>query len=560
MKRNWDLDELIEQFTFLPNELSIIGNKTGTTRLGFAVTFKYFQYEAKFPRARWEVPKVIIEYIAKQTQTEMNQFKLYDMDSRTFFNHKAQIRDFFGFREATVEDANNMTEWLSKHVLYYNLDIEHLKVEAYKRFRELHIEPPTPDRIDRLTKSAIYAYENQFFQDIYEKLSQDSISKIDCLIKDLSAYEEDELSSNNEDNISFSDLRADPGRIGLESVFKEITKLKTIQQIGLPSDLFNNIPQKVLNKYKLRVVSEDLRELRRHSEAVRYTLLAAFFWLRCREIIDNLIELLILIIHRIGVRAERKVDKELIKDFRKVNGKTGILFQMADAALNNPDGIIREVLFSVVNENTLKALVKEFKNTGSAYKKKVYTVMRASYSTHYRRMIPEILDTLEFRSNNDIHKPVIKALEVIRKYYHIGTHHFSEGDNIPIDGVIKPGMKEAVIEKDDTGRDKINRINYEIVTLQSLRDKLRCKEIWVVGANRYRNPDEDLPVDYEERKEEHYKALKQPLDAEDFINKIRQAMYDGLSKLNAGIPKNPKVRFTDRGNGWISISPSEPQP
>jgi hypothetical protein len=30
-----------------------------------------------------------------------------------------------------------------------------------------------------------------------------------------------------------------------------------------------------------------------------------------------------------------------------------------------------------------------------------------------------------------------------------------------------------------------------------LRERLRCKEIWMVGANRYRNPDEDLPTDFE---------------------------------------------------------------
>ena len=59
---------------------------------------------------------------------------------------------------------------------------------------------------------------------------------------------------------------------------------------------------------------------------------------------------------------------------------------------------------------------------------------------------------------------------------------------MPIDGVIKTGMKETIIEKDDSGNERINRINYEIVVLQALRDKLSCKEIWVVGANRYQKP------------------------------------------------------------------------
>lgn len=561
MKRNWELEDLIEHFTFLPNELALTENKVGDARLGFAVMFKFFQYEARFPYSKNEIPKVVIEYIAKQIKVDESLFEHYELDSRTYFSHKAQIREFFGFREPTAEDTNNMTEWLCKHVLYYDLDIDHLKTEVLKRFRELHIEPPTPDRVDRLTKSAIYTYENQFFQDIYQKLSKECISRMDCLINDLTTYDETEIDYSTEgDSMSFSELRADPGRIGLESVFREVVKLKTIQQLGLPENLFSNMPQKVVKKYKLRAVSEDIRELRRHPEPVRYTLLSAFFWLRCREITDNLIELLIQIIHRISVRAERKVEKQFINDFKKVNGKTNILFQMADAALNNPDGIVRQVLYPVVSENTLKAIVKEFKNTGAQYRQKVYTVMRASYANHYRRMVPQILDTLEFRSNNEVHQPVIKALELIKKYYNIGSHYFSDVENIPIEGVIRSGMREAVIEKDEEkGIERINRMNYEIVALQALRDKLRCKEIWVVGADRYRNPDEDLPTDFEERREENYRALKQPLDADEFINKIRQAMYDGLSKLDIGMPKNSKVRLTDRGTGWITISSSEPQ-
>lgn len=83
-----------------------------------------------------------------------------------------------------------------------------------------------------------------------------------------------------------------------------------------------------------------------------------------------------------------------IKDFRRVNVKTNLLFQMADVAFNNLDGIIKQVLFPVVNENTLKVLVKEFKSTGAQYRQKVYTVMRASYSSHYRRMVPELLNIL----------------------------------------------------------------------------------------------------------------------------------------------------------------------
>lgn len=560
MKRIWELEELIEHFTVMPNEMALISNKTGETRLGFMVLLKFFQMEARFPNSKNEIPKVVVKYIAKQMQLIGVQFD-YDLNSRTHYYHKAQIREFFGFREPTSADANNLTEWLSKYVFYHDANLDNLKAEAYSRLRELHIEPPTAERIDRITKSAINIYEDHFFKETYSKLSREAIGIMDYLLKELTVYEENEINYNNDDNaISFSDLRADPGRIGLESVLKEVSKLQTIQQINLPTNLFSNISQKILKKYRHQVLSEDLTEIRRHPEPMRYTLLAIFFWLRYREITDNLIELLIQIIHRIGVRAERKVEKEILNDFRRVNGKNNILYQIADIAVNNPEGIIKQVLYPVISEKTLKALVKEFKNTGVQYRQKVYTVMRASYSGHYRRMVPELLNILQFRSNNDVHKPVIKALELIKRYTPVTSRYFNNDNEIPIDGVIKPGMKETVLEKDDNGKERINRINYEIVVLQSLRDKLRCKEIWALGANRYRNPDEDLPIDFEERREENYKALKQPLDAEEFISSIKKSMHKALTMLDICMPKNQKIHLSNKSNGWITVSPSEAQP
>ena len=212
-----------------------------------------------------------------------------------------------------------------------------------------------------------------------------------------------------------------------------------------------------------------------------------------------------------------------------------------------------------MSEQTLKDLIKEFKHTGHAYREKIHTVIRASYGSHYRRVVPEILRILDFKSNNDVHRPLILALELIKKHADTGVHYFPLTDNIPTKGVIRNNYREIIIEKDEKGQERINRINYEISALQMLRDKLRCKEIWVAVANRYPNPDEDLPSNFEERREENYKALNQPLDSDMFIADLKQEMIQGLEKLNEGMPKNPKVRITEKNNGWISVSPLEPQ-
>lgn len=103
-------------------------------------------------------------------------------------------------------------------------------------------------------------------------------------------------------------------------------------------------------------------------------------------------------------------------------------------------------------------------------------------------------------------------------------------------------------------------MNYEICVLHALKDKLKCREIWVAGANRYRNPDEHLPSDFAKRREKHYAALKLPLNSEEKIAELQQEMHEKLTMLDQGLPKNKKVSISEYRNGWISVAKDDPQP
>ena len=190
----------------------------------------------------------------------------------------------------------------------------------------------------------------------------------------------------------------------------------------------------------------------------------------------------------------------------------------------------------------------------------VRTVIRNSYKGHYRRMVPPILETLEFRSNNQHHRPVIQALALLKRVADNPCRTFPVGEEVPIDGIVPGLWREAVIEKNAKGQARINRITYEIWVLEALREKLRCKEIWVVGANRYRNPDEDLPADFEAQRERYYQALDLPLKADHFIATLQAEMHAALQAFDDGLPGNRLVRISDQRGGRITVTPFDPLP
>ena len=76
-------------------------------------------------------------------------------------------------------------------------------------------------------------------------------------------------------------------------------------------------------------------------------------------------ELLVQLVHKISVRAEKKVEDEISGEFRRVAGRTGILVKLAAAALAKFEEIVRTALYPVVGVQTLKDVVAEAHQTGA---------------------------------------------------------------------------------------------------------------------------------------------------------------------------------------------------
>lgn len=103
------------------------------------------------------------------------------------------------------------------------------------------------------------------------------------------------------------------------------------------------------------------------------------------------------------------------------------------------------------------------------------------------------------------------------------------------------------------GNGCLNVIFYEICLLTQLRERIRAKEIWIAGADRYRNPDGDLPQDFEERRGAYFKGLGLPQDAQVFIPGIRKQLEEELHLLNTTIVENASVRLNWRGDNRIEV-------
>jgi hypothetical protein len=69
-------------------------------------------------------------------------------------------------------------------------------------------------------------------------------------------------------------LLLDPGQVGVETLLKEVAKLRQIRALGLPKDLFSHLSPKVVRVYRQRASAEAPSHLRAYPDQIRYTFAA----------------------------------------------------------------------------------------------------------------------------------------------------------------------------------------------------------------------------------------------------------------------------------------------
>ena len=80
------------------------------------------------------------------------------------------------------------------------------------------------------------------------------------------------------------------------------------------------------------------------------------------------------------------------------------------------------------------------------------------------------------------------------------------------------------------------------------------KAIWVDASHRCRNPNEDLPKDFHEKKDEHYESLDSLLVSRKFTEKSKSTLTDKSKLLNANMLDNKleKVGSLGRRRQYIN--------
>lgn len=268
MRQEWEPEDLIEVWTLLEEDQERLRNKLGGNRLGFALLLKFFEVEARFLENAGEIPEPAVSYVAQQVKVAAKEWAAYDWSGRAIKRHRVEMRGAFGFRECTEEDQAQLAKWPAMELCMVELSRDRLAEAVVARCRKDRLEPPTPRRI------------GWWGQRSAPSRSAATRSRLDDLIAEDAGADEDSAGGGG---TFFTELKADPGTLGLDSLLAEVNKLQRVRALELPSGLFADVSEKLVAAWRARASKEYPSDLRAAAGPVRYTLLSTLCHVRETE-------------------------------------------------------------------------------------------------------------------------------------------------------------------------------------------------------------------------------------------------------------------------------------
>lgn len=521
------------------DDLRFLGELPRNVWFEAALQLCHLRYHGRFVEDWSDVSGEALSYVASQMELPVGRPSRAFSD-RTGRRYRQAITEHCGLSRMSAHDHAAFQTWLAV-VCPKVASQGDLVAQGFGWLRQRGFIPPSESAVLRLVRSVRHDFLDSLLASVTGRLPDAAATALE---KSLAEPRE---------ATGFGKLKEDAGAPTLENVLSAAARLTFIQELGLPFDMLDGLAPEWIRKLARRVDGETATEMRRHDRNRRLGLLAVYLMTRRSQMIDGLVDLLIEVVHRLGTKSRRKVISGIAADIEKVHGKERLLVDIAVAAIDDPDGRVVDVIYPVAGAAKLKALIDEHRAKGTL-DRRIQTVMRASYASHYRRMLPPLLSALTFHSNNTAWRPLMEALRLIIHLNREGRR-FVPASAAPT-GSIPAKWRDTVIDD----KNRLNAISYELCVLTQLRERIRAKEIWIDGANRHRNPDDDLPKDFPYRRDTYYAQLNLTQDAHDFTAAVRAQMEEELLSLNATLPRDDKVRLRRQGENRIRITPFAPAP
>jgi len=179
-------------------------------------------------------------------------------------------------------------------------------------------------------------------------------------------------------------------------------------------------------------------------------LYAVYLYELMPDLIDALIDALIKAVNKFERRAENSVKGVVSKNIETVYDRERLLASIAAGWLAHKESDVEMSVDQFMQQfmDVSEAQVLAAKSGKSSWAEDMFERMRASWTFHYRGMLKEVLEILEFHTSFSAFEPLLRGLDWVHLKWDRRGRIDPIRAGVPIEGVIPPKYIGGVIKPD----------------------------------------------------------------------------------------------------------------
>jgi hypothetical protein len=520
---------------FTQSQLKLIQAGDKKFRMYWAISLKYYEVHNEFVTGLPKISGSLLKNISKNLGLKKSAISI--PSDRAIRRFRTRLKQYFN----SASEQNHkkdlrayLTAIISSEGIF---EYDTLKEYTVSFLGELGKSSVSALTISRIIKSTLHRYEKGLFSNIAKNLDNVTKAYLDGLLITLEG-----MSWMNHITRWMRGINA-------SSIEFEVEKLRFLKLLNYPP-ILTKLTARHLKRYYRNIVSKYPSAIKEMPDINKYAQLAIFCFVKKAEISDTLTDILINATHKIFVTGINKSRLKLskLKEVKKNYNTRKTLKILVNAILDGEDNIVKEAIYPQFAKSKLVEIRRELSdNPADTFDDLSYENARSSFTHYYRKIIAPILEVIEFDSDN---KDLIRALELIKTNINSHDQYYTTDQKIAFDQVVKKSHRKKVLDNNN----KIKRIDLELCTLHKLRNKLRVKEVWIKDGYKYRNPEYDLPQDFDDNKDKYFSIINQTQNADEFVLELKNNLKKSLSSLSSTLPKNQHVQILKKPRGHVKVA------
>ncbi len=328
--------DIARYYTFTEKERDLINRRRRlSNRLGFAVQLALLKFPGRTLMEVKDVPQNVLNVIAEQIEVPASAFASYGERENTLYEHVDELRRECGFRACGWKDYLSVARALVPDAMESDRPLPLIET-ALEWLRSNGVLAPNMIRIERLVWIVLKIAERRLLSTLTQSLPSEQRTRLDVLLQA-------DTSIRGATRLSW--LRQAPGVASPKSIKHLVERLLFLRELALPAPSTSLHQNRVLqlarkcSKYQAQPLLNLPRD-RRHA------LLVTHLFELLQDLTDQALDQFDRLLGELQRKGERRQEKHLRLNSRKMNSHLTILTKAAEAfLLAKAEGQIRRKHF-----------------------------------------------------------------------------------------------------------------------------------------------------------------------------------------------------------------------